>query len=656
MIEMEKKMKFIYGKHDWNTLERGQENCYLLSNGLGGFSSTTILGSVARNDHALFMACTTAPNHRYHMISRLEEKLQIEGKEIVLSSQEFVNHTKNQDGYRYLQQFNFDLFPNWIFQYDGIEIKKTIVMRHEENTLAIRYTLDNRMGKVAQFKIIPHLQFTPKGEVLSETQEFFLKGSCIQSNGMQMYYQTDAKSMSYPTEYVKDLYYAYDARDGRDCVGRVAHNHQLIIELPPSECTICDLIYSMKPIELTFEAIRDKEKDRINRIINQAGITDEIGKQLVFSADQFIVQRESTGGKSIMAGYPFFADWGRDTMIAMVGCCISTRRFEDAKDIFRTFMKYCNKGLMPNMFPEGGNDPIYNTVDASLLYVAAVYEYYMESKDTEFIKEAYPVIKEILEWYKTGTDFHIKMDEDYLIQAGSGLEQVTWMDVRFEEILPTPRHGKPVEINAYWYNAIRIAAVFADIMGEESYGYEELAEKVKESFCKEFWNAAEGCLKDVVSGEAADLQIRCNQIWAVSVPFGMLEQEKELQVVNKVFETLYTPYGLRTLNKEDDSFKPNYGGSHFNRDMAYHQGTVWPFPMGGYYLAYLKVHKDSTDAISKVKEQLEILIACMREGCVGQIAEIYDGETPTISQGCYAQAWSVSEILRVYAKLEKLNK
>ncbi len=649
-------MKFIYGKHEWNTLERGQENCYLLSNGLGGFSSTTILGSVARNDHALFMACTTAPNHRYHMISRLDEKLQIEGKEIVISSQEFVNHTKNQAGYRYLQQFNFDVFPNWIFQYDGIEIKKTIVMRHEENTLAIRYILENRMGKAVQFKIIPQLQFTPKGEVISETQDFYLNNNCIESNGLKLYYQTDANTISYPTEGVKDLYYAYDARDGRDSIGRAAHNHELIIELPPNDCTICDLIYSMEPIDLTYEAIRDEEKDRISKIINQAGITDEIGKQLVFSADQFIVQRESTGGKSIMAGYPFFADWGRDTMIAMVGCCISTRRFEDAKSIFRTFMKYCNKGLMPNMFPEGGNDPIYNTVDASLLFVAAVYEYYIESKDTEFIKEAYPVIADILQWYKAGTDFHIKMDEDYLIEAGSGLEQVTWMDVRFDEILPTPRHGKPVEINAYWYNAIKIAAVFADIMGEERQRYEELAENVKKSFCNEFWNEAEGCLKDVVSGEAADLQIRCNQIWAVSVPFGMLDREKELQVVNKVFEKLYTPYGLRTLNKEDDSFKPSYGGSLFKRDMAYHQGTVWPFPMGGYYLAYLKVHKGSKEAICKVKEQLEVLIACMREGCVGQIAEIYDGETPTISQGCYAQAWSVSEILRVYAELEKLNK
>jgi predicted glycogen debranching enzyme len=652
---MEKNMKFIYGKHDWNTMARGQENCYLLSNGLGGFSSTTILGSVARNDHALFMACTTAPNHRYHMISRMEEKLQVAGKEVILSSQEFVNYTKNQEGYRYLQQFNFDLFPNWLIQYDGIEIKKTIVMRHEANTLAIRYTFDNRMDEAATFKIVPQLQFVAKGELLSEHQEFYVKDNCIQSNGLQLYFQTDAETRSYPTEFHKDLYHAYDARDGRDSIGRTAHNHELTIKLPANKNIICDLIYSMEPIKLSFNTIKEEETERITKIVNQAGISDEIGKQLVFSADQYIVQRESTGGKSIMAGYPFFADWGRDTMIAMVGCCISTRRFEDAKGIFRTFMKYCNKGLMPNMFPEGGNDPIYNTVDASLLFVAAVYEYYIESKDIEFIKEAYPVIKDILEWYKAGTDFHIKMDEDYLIQAGSGLEQVTWMDVRYEEILPTPRHGKPVEINAYWYNAIKIAAVFADIMGEERHGYEELAENVKQSFCKEFWNEAEGCLKDVVSGEEADLQIRCNQIWAVSVPFGMLDQEKELQVVNKVFEKLYTPYGLRTLNKEDDSFNPNYGGSLFKRDMAYHQGTVWPFPIGGYYLAYLKVHKESEEAICKVKEQLEVLMACMREGCVGQIAEIYDGETPTISQGCYAQAWSVSEILRVYAKLEKLD-
>jgi len=309
------------------------------------------------------------------------------------------------------------------------------------------------------------------------------------------------------------------------------------------------------------------------------------------------------------------------------------------------------------MFPEGENEPLYNTADASLLFIGAVYEYFMESGDLDFIKEAYSVMEEIISWYKKGTDYHIKMDEDGLITAGSGLEQVTWMDVRFGNILPTPRHGKPVEINTYWYNDLKIMAYFASLLGKEKEQYEELAGLVRRSFMEKFWNEKEKCLRDVITVEGiADNQIRCNQIWAVSWPFSILDKEKEKLVVNKVYETLYTPYGLRSLSKYDKDFKPYYGGSLFQRDMAYHQGTVWAFPLGAYYLAYLKVNDYKKEAIDKVKEQLQVLEACMREGCIGQIAEIYDGDNPTVSKGCFAQAWSVSELLRVFAKIEKAEK
>ena len=227
------------------------------------------------------------------------------------------------------------------------------------------------------------------------------------------------------------------------------------------------------------------------------------------------------------------------------------------------------------------------------------------------------------------------------------------MDVRFGDILPTPRHGKPVEINAYWFNDLKIMGYFARLLKMPERSYEELSDLVRKSFQEKFWNEKEHCLKDLVSGEAADDQIRCNQIWAVSQPFSILDRESEIKVVNKVYETLYTPYGLRSLSKFDKDFKAHYGGSLFNRDMAYHQGTVWAFPLGAYYLAYLKVNDYGEKARIKVKEQLSVLEACMREGCIGQIAEIYDGDNPTVSQGCFAQAWSVSELLRVFIKLEQ---
>lgn len=646
-------MKFIYGKNDWVNMQRGQENCYLLTNGLGGYSSMTMIGSVARNDHALFMACLKAPTKRIHMITGLDETVSLRGSQYPLSSQEYVGYTKNRKGYVYLQQFRFDILPEWTYQLEGIEITKTIVLKQGENTLGIRYRVENRMKDEVELLLTPQLQFVAKGESICQNQDFKATDCSIESNGMKLYYQTNAATRFYPTKYVEDLYYAYDSRDGRDAVGKTAHNHSLCFKVLPGQETECTVIYSTKPVEGTFDQMVIDERDRIKVLIENSGIQDEQGKQLVQSADQFIVHRESTGGKSIIAGYPFFADWGRDTMIALSGCCISTRRFEDTKSIFRTFMKYCDKGLMPNMFPEDGNDPLYNTVDASLLFIGAVYDYFLESGDKAFVEEALPVMEDIITWYRKGTDYHIRMDSDGLLVAGSGLEQVTWMDVRFGDILPTPRHGKPVEINAYWYNDLKILESLVSITGKDGGEYGRLAEQVKNSFCTQFWNGEKKCLKDVFSGEAADLQIRCNQIWAVSLPFTMLSKEQEKQVVDKVFEVLYTPYGLRSLDPEDKSFHPNYGGSLYNRDMAYHQGTVWTFPIGGYYLAYLKVNDYNNKAVKKVKDQLAVMEACLREGCIGQIAEIYDGENPTVSRGCFAQAWSVSEILRVYAALEK---
>jgi len=615
----------------------------------------TLVGSVARNDHALFMACVPAPNHRYHMITRMDESLSVGNEEVTLSSQEYVNQAKNQEGYRHLQQFSYENGPFWLYQTEGIEIRKSIVMKYGKNTLGIQYEIENRMEETVKLSVTPQLQFVPKGETLSKSQSFTTTARSIQSGGQTLYYKTNGAISFYDTRYHENLYYGYDARDGRDAIGKTAHNHVISIEVAPKQEECLTMIYSLEPeITDTVAEMRSTEENRVNSYVRRSGITDPVGQQLVRSADQFIVDRESTGGRTIMAGYPFFADWGRDTMIAMVGCCISTRRFDDAKSIFRTFIQYCQRGLMPNMFPEGGNEPWYNTVDAVLLFIGAVYEYYQTSSDLEFIREAYPVMKEVIEWYQRGTDFQIRMDEDGLIEAGGGYDQVTWMDVRFGDILPTPRHGKPVEINAYWYNDLKIMSVFAGLIGEEGGSFDQLAEKVQRSFCEKFWNEKEGCLKDLVSGGPADDQIRCNQIWAVSQPFTMLSAQQEKQVVDKVFEKLYTPYGLRTLSKEDKDFKPIYGGSHFKRDMAYHQGTVWPFPIGGYYLAYLKVNDYSEKAVARVKEQLQVIQACMREGCVGQIAEIYDGENPTISHGCFAQAWSVSEILRVYARLERL--
>jgi predicted glycogen debranching enzyme len=394
-----------------------------------------------------------------------------------------------------------------------------------------------------------------------------------------------------------------------------------------------------------FEAMAHKELNRKNQLVNKAALTSELGKQLVVSADSYIVDRASTKGKSIIAGYPFFEDWGRDTMISLAGATLVTGRFEECKSILRTFAKYVKGGLLPNLFPEGDENPMYNSVDAPLLFINAVYEYMVYSGDWDFKAEILPFLQEIVASYIDGTDFHIKMDSDGLIMAGEGLEQLTWMDVRVGDFLPTPRHGKPVEINAYWYNALMIMDKITD-----KHEYSKFAEKVKKSFNNKFWNDDSQCLKDVLSGKADENQIRCNQIWALTLPFTMLDSDREALVIKKVKEELYTTAGLRTLSMKDKDFHPIYIGEMQERDRAYHQGTVWAFPLGAYYRACMRndsMHEEVVKGITSIKDWLY-------EGCAAQLAEIYDGERPTVSRGCFAQAWSVCELLRAVAEFEKL--
>lgn len=650
-------MKWIYGRQDWKTLERGLENCYLLTNGLGGFSSLTMTGAVARNDHSVFMACTKAPNHRVNMVHRIKEELGIGETKYVLSTQEFADGTK-EEGYRYLTEFSFGILPLWRYLTSGIEIEKEIAMAQGSNQIAVNYHLKNRGQKEAVLCVTPFFQFEPKGEDLKEDKIFSRQEQKITDGKYNLFFETNGEAEEFQ-EKKETYFYRYDECDGRRENGTASAVYQIKKRVKPGKETDLTVIYSLESqigmdAKKLFDKMKEEQIHHQEKLIKTSGLKNKLAQTLVCGADKFLSKRESTDGLTILAGFPFFEDWGRDTMIALPGICISTGRFESAKSILRTFAFYEKDGLMPNLFPEGENEPLYNTVDAALLFINCVWLYYEKTQDIKFVEEMYPVMQRIISGYERGTNFNIHMEEDGLISAGAGLDQVTWMDVRVGEILPTPRHGKPVEINAYWYNALCIMQKFSEVLKKkEEQKYGELAQKVKESFAREFWIEEKHCLKDVISETKADTQIRCNQIWAVSMPFTMLDEEKERQIVDTVFEKLYTPYGLRTLDPKDEEFHASYGGEMIKRDLAYHQGTVWTFPMGGYYLAYLKVNKDSREAKEIVAKQLEVLESAMREGCIGQLPEIYDGEIPVSSKGCFAQAWSVGEILRVYEKLEE---
>ena len=662
----------------------------------------TMIGSAARNDHAFLMACVKAPNNRYNMVHRLAETVEINGRDYAISSQEYADGYR-EEGWRWMSEFSFKDIPVWNFHVNGVEIRKEAALKQGENTAVLCYRITNRTRKNVRFTVTPFYQFAPKGSEPKEEQHFSLKicedekksvpdkreeklagekGSAVcrvTSNGLSLFVMTDGRITGMP-ETAQKYYYAYDACDGRRERGMAKACHQIELSVKSGCEETLSIIYTMEEgkedvrtagqersatwdsvsgsdIQRMVQDIVEGQEDYREGLEHLSGIQDENARTLVKSADQFLSLRESTGGKTILAGYPFFEDWGRDTMIALPGVCISTRRYEEAESILRTFARYERNGLLPNLFPEGKSEPMYNTADASLLFINCVWLYYKASRKASFVKEMYSVMERIIHAYKEGTDYGVHMDDDGLISAGSGLDQVTWMDVRVGEILPTPRHGKPVEINAYWYNALRIMGEFARLSSvkasDAGNGYDALAEKVKESFTEQFWMEDKHCLKDVISGTEADTQIRCNQIWAVSMPFAMLDEKRERQVVDRVFEKLYTPYGLRTLSSDDREFQPFYGGEMIQRDLAYHQGTVWTYPLGAYYLAYLKVNGCSPKAKQRVKGQLEVMESAMREGCIGQLPEIYDGENPVSSKGCFAQAWSVGEILRVYEALER---
>ena len=647
-------MRFLYGKQDMRTLERAQETSFLLTNGLGGYASVTAAYSVPRCDQGVLVAAVKAPNERITMVHRLRETLQIGNREFFLSSQAFAGEERPEDGYRHLASFVYDDLPVWTYQIRGVRVQRTMALAQEANTAAVVYTIENRSGEACTLRADPFLKFAPKEAVLEEKMEFVHTPGTITSGAYKLYLKTDMAEETLPVVW-QELSYPEDKKDGRPEKGLSACCCSFSGTVLPGETAQLEIVFSMEPDAPSGGEVVAGYRQRLRALENSVPFTDPLALQLVRAADAYIARRDSTNGKTILAGYPLFSDWGRDTMIALPGCCLAAGRFDDARSILRTFLAYEKDGLVPNLFPEGETKPMYNTVDAALLLIDCVWQYVQRTGDLAFAEEAWPVMERIASFYQKGTHHSIGMDEDGLIFAGGGLDQVTWMDVCVQGILPTPRHGKPVEINAYWYNALRILDALGRKLGRETEAYAALAEKVKASFVQKFYIPEKGYLRDVLSGTKADEQLRCNQIWAVSMPFTMLTEAQEREVVETVERYLYTPCGLRTLSPEDPEYHGSYGGEQLQRDLAYHQGTTWVFPMGAYYLSWLKVHGNTPEAAVRVREQMEALEPMLREGCAGQLPEIYDGDHPTDGKGCFGQAWSVGEMLRVLEAIHNIE-
>ena len=678
---------FVFGKGYWKTFQQGLEREWLVTNGIGGFAGSTMIGANARCQHGLLVASLHAPVQRTLILSKLEETLTIGGRAHSFATNERPGWQEN--GQHYLQRFALEQgLPRFRYQAEDVFVDKRVAMVYGKNTVVIGYEVRNG-AHPAKLTIKPLVNFRGYGEQSSKFDLQFserVDGASLElvpakqpqltirlrsergsfEDAPKTFFEQMGLKVYHHSSYDENMLYHYEIVDGKPGIDTHYVPALLHIELAAHEharfAVVCTIEDEGLPASDGWQLIAEEEQ-RIARLVEQAGLTERSGGSnpdgefvdaLVRAADHFIVNRNSTGMKTVLAGYPWFADWGRDTMIAMQGLTLPTRRLDDAREILWTFAKYVRNGLVPNMFPDEGQEPIYNTVDASMWYFHSVYEFLRYSgapSDDEFIRERiYPVLKDIVAAYRKGTDFSIGMDEaDGLIAAGSGLDQVTWMDVRVDGIVVTPRHGKPVEINALWYNALCVMSELARKFGEDPLPYEQLAERVKQSFVEKFWNDAAGCLYDVVSRDGVgDGQIRPNQIWAISLPFTMLPREQEKRVVETVLQKLYASYGLRSLAPDDAEYKPYYGGKLLQRDLAYHQGTVWSFPLGALITAYCKVHDYSDEAVAVARLLLEPLADHLRDGCIGQIAEIFDGNEPIISRGCYAQAWGVGEVLRAW--------
>lgn len=653
-------MKF--GKGYWKSFEAGLEREWVITNGIGGYAGSSIIGANSRRHQGLLIASLRAPVSRYAILTKIDESLQIGGEDFSLATNQHPGGW-NEEGQKHLQRFIYDEQPKFIYQVKEVFLTKEIAFEWEKNTIAVGYEITAgskpvRLSLKPLFTYREHSEDRERAKLLFECRNSKDTMYLIPDENKELLikaYVSEGEIKESESRFVENIEYATEFATGGSSVDNAYTPYVVDIEVAPFETKKISFICSIEE-EYETDAFKviEESKNRIKSLKENAGYDDEFVNQLIQAADQFVVKRDSTGYKTVMAGYPWFTDWGRDTMIALQGLTLVTKRFEDAKGILLTFAKYIKNGLVPNMFPDEGIDPIYNTVDASMWYFYSVdkyLEYTGKKEDYDFIqKEIYPKLKEIIEAYKKGTDFSIYMDKDGLIHAGGGFDQVTWMDVRVGEWVVTPRHGKPVEINALWYNALRVMEKLAKKFGDNPSEYVRLATMVKKSFNAKFWNEEKKCLYDVVDEKGNDAMIRPNQIWAVSLPYTMLDSDKEKMVVNTVMEHLYASYGLRSLSPEDSEYKGNYIGKLHDRDAAYHQGTTWAFPLGGFITAYVKVNGGTKEAKERARMMIEPLEDHLRDGCVGSIAEIFDGNEPIISRGCYAQAWSVGEILRAYVE------
>ena len=670
-------------------LENGIKKDWIITNGIGGYSSSTILGINTRKYHGLLVAPFNAPGSRHLILSKVDESFESGGVEYPLYSNICKNYIS--EGYKNLVKFEKEYIPIFTYEVDGATIKKFICMDYGKNTVCVLYHIQNN-EKRTKLTITPVIHFrdfhvTTPGATFELRQEIKdRKVKVIVNNQAQRpiyFYSSEGIYKEHKNDEFRNMYYVEEEKRGLDCEENLSVPGSYEVKLKPNEekyiTFICSLEENIE--ELDGRNLINQEIIRITGDVYDSYLLDpkkqydnqykELIKNYIISSDNFIVYRPSFALYTLIAGYPWFLDWGRDALISFEGLLLIPRRFKIAKEVLLTCIRDIKYGLVPNGYSGYDNRPLYNSVDASLLLFEQVRKYLEYTHDYELLKtHLYDVLKKVIEAYIAGIDLdgnNIHVDpEDGLLSSGSPYIQNTWMDAKIGDKVVTPRNGKAVEINALWYNALMIIASFAKLYKEKELEikYTNLAKKCKKSFAEKFYNKKRKDLDDLVG----DIKIRPNQLFAIGLYYPVIDPGSEIakQVLDTVTKKLLTPYGLKTLAKGEPGYRDIYEGDVIKRDMSYHQGITWPWLLGIYVdslLAVMKAEKNKTrkkeyqEQYKNLVEQIETTFTkeMYERSTVGSISEIYDSAKPYEAKGCFAQGWSVAEIFRIIVQHHNMS-
>ena len=665
-------------------LENGLNKEWLLTNGIGGYSYSTIIGCNTRKYHGLLVAPLTPPARRHVILSKVDEALEINEKEHIL----YTNMCKNyiSEGYKNLAVFEKEYLPIFSYKIRETEIKKVICMEYGKNTVCIYYKIKNGNYN-SKFKVAPIVNFRDfhtmstnreykLNQVISNTK---VKLTIDENIQYPIYmYMTEGKYIEHFNDTFRNMYYIEEEKRGFYPEENLAVTGVYEIELLQNEekeiYYICSLEDNIENIDI--KEVIDKEIVRINNQIIESNLIDvkketdtkedkeyrKLIEQYIIASDNFIVNRPNFNLHTIIAGYPWFLDWGRDSMIAFEGLLLISKRFNIAREVLLTFVRDIKFGLVPNGYSGFDNRPLYNSVDASLLLFEQVEKYIRYTGDYEFVqKNIYKKLKDVIEAYVKGIDIddnNIYLDKDNLISSGTENTQNTWMDAKYLNQPATPRNGKVVEVNALWYNALKILENLAIRFENKNVAntYKNMADKTKKSFNEKFYNKKRKCLYDVLG----DSKIRPNQLFALGLTYSVMDcnSEEARNVFEVVTNKLLNPYGLKTLAKGEPNYIEVYEGDGFKRDMSYHQGITWPWLLGLYYDSLKNIIKQTKDKKTKKEYQTKLkefikttkatyVDALKNDGIIGSIAELHNSKKPYLPKGALAQAWSVAEVFRI---------